>query len=248
MGLPWSIPAGRMKGEREHFIPLSDPALAVFRLARAKAGESAFVFPGARSKIKPLWNMACLELLKQMGHGDVTVHGFRSSFRDWAGESTSRARAHRTCHEPSTKRQSRGSVRARHHAGTTARLDGRPGRLLCTACASSWRGADSINGCLIHFATAGIRDPRADQSKWTLITFEAYPAPSGAQLSRFFTRMPLKQWLYAWRPATGLVRQTRRPQRANPPDREQTRAMRPSCEHKFAWNGSPTGLPVARWR
>jgi integrase len=88
----WTIPAGRMKGEKEHFIPLSDPALAVFRLARAKAGESAFVFPGARSKIKPLSNMACLELLKQMGHGDVTVHGFRSSFRDWAGESTSHAR------------------------------------------------------------------------------------------------------------------------------------------------------------
>ena len=36
--------------------------------------------------------MACLELLKRMGHGNVTVHGFRSSFRDWAGESTSHAR------------------------------------------------------------------------------------------------------------------------------------------------------------
>ncbi len=88
----WTIPAGRMKGEKEHFIPLSDPALAVFRLARAKADDSAFVFPGARSKIKPLSNMACLELLKQMGHGDVTVHGFRSSFRDWAGEFTSHTR------------------------------------------------------------------------------------------------------------------------------------------------------------
>lgn len=87
----WTIPAGRMKGEKEHFIPLTDAALAVFRLARANARESAFVFPGAR-KIKPLSNMACLELLKRMGHGDVTVHGFRSSFRDWAGESTSHAR------------------------------------------------------------------------------------------------------------------------------------------------------------
>lgn len=87
----WTIPAGRMKGEKEHFIPLSDTALAVFRLAQENAGENLFVFPGAK-KIKPLSNMACLALLKRMDHGDITVHGFRSSFRDWAGEATSHAR------------------------------------------------------------------------------------------------------------------------------------------------------------
>ena len=87
----WTIPAGRMKAEKEHIIPLSDPAQAALKLSRAAAGESAFVFPGTK-KGKPLSNMACLALLKRMGHGDVTVHSFRSSFRDWAGESTSHAR------------------------------------------------------------------------------------------------------------------------------------------------------------
>ena len=87
----WTIPAGRMKAGKEHIIPLSDPALAALKLARVAAGNSAFVFPGTK-KGKPLSNMACLALLKRMGHGDVTVHSFRSSFRDWAGESTSHAR------------------------------------------------------------------------------------------------------------------------------------------------------------
>ena len=87
----WTIPAGRMKAEKEHIIPLSEPALAALKLARATVGESGFVFPGT-NKGKPLSNMACLAVLKRIGHGDVTVHGFRSSFRDWAGESTSHPR------------------------------------------------------------------------------------------------------------------------------------------------------------
>lgn len=87
----WTIPAGRMKAEKEHLIPLSEPALTVLRLARAEAGDRMFVFPGAK-KNKPLSNMACLALLKRMMRGDLTVHGFRSSFRDWAGETTSHPR------------------------------------------------------------------------------------------------------------------------------------------------------------
>lgn len=82
----WTIPAERMKGGREHRVPLSTTAVAVLkRMEEVK--ESAFVFPGAREG-KPLSNMACLMLLKRMKRTDITVHGFRSSFRDWAAEQT----------------------------------------------------------------------------------------------------------------------------------------------------------------
>lgn len=87
----WTIPAGRMKAEKEHVIPLSEPALAALQKAKEAAGESALVFPGPNGK-KPLSNMACLALLKRMGRADLTTHGFRSTFRDWAGESTSHPR------------------------------------------------------------------------------------------------------------------------------------------------------------
>ena len=87
----WVIPASRMKAEKQHVIPLSASAQALLLQIRAESGESAFVFPGAK-KGKPLSNMACLALLKRMGRSDLTVHGFRSSFRDWAGESTSHPR------------------------------------------------------------------------------------------------------------------------------------------------------------
>ena len=87
----WVIPASRMKAEKQHVIPLSAPAQALLLQIRAEAGESVFVFTGAKNG-KPLSNMACLALLKRMGRSDLTVHGFRSSFRDWAGESTSHPR------------------------------------------------------------------------------------------------------------------------------------------------------------
>ena len=87
----WTIPAERMKAAKEHVIPLSEPALAVLQRLKAEAKEGEFVFPGGK-KNTPLSNMACLALLKRMGRGDLTVHGFRSSFRDWAGESTAHPR------------------------------------------------------------------------------------------------------------------------------------------------------------
>lgn len=90
-GKLWTIPAARMKAEKEHVIPLSEPALMALRRAKMDAGESAFVFPGAKEG-KTLSNMACLQLLKRMGRADLTVHGFRSSFRDWAGETTAHPR------------------------------------------------------------------------------------------------------------------------------------------------------------
>src|SRR6516225_5677194 len=82
----WTIPAERMKAKKEHRVPLSKPALAILkRLYKHRAGE--FVFMGARPG-KPLSNMALLMLLERLGRSDLTVHGFRSTFRDWAAERT----------------------------------------------------------------------------------------------------------------------------------------------------------------
>ncbi len=80
----WTIPAERMKTAREHRVPLPPRAVA---LLRALPNLGDFVFPG-RAKDKPLSNMAMLQLLERMGRADLTVHGFRSTFRDWAAERT----------------------------------------------------------------------------------------------------------------------------------------------------------------
>jgi len=83
----WTMPGQRMKGAREHRVPLSDAALAIVdRLSYDRKGE--FIFAGGRAD-RPLSDMAMLVLLRRMGRSDVTVHGFRSSFRDWAAERTS---------------------------------------------------------------------------------------------------------------------------------------------------------------
>lgn len=86
----WLIPAERMKAGREHRVPLSDAALAVLRQVaelRADLSPAAFVFPG-RADDRPLSNMALLALLRRMEREDLTTHGFRSTFRDWAAEAT----------------------------------------------------------------------------------------------------------------------------------------------------------------
>ena len=82
----WTIPANRMKTRKEHIVPLCDAAMDVLK-PLYEVRVSDFVFPGQQGN-KPLSNMAMLMLLKRMGRGDVTVHGFRSSFRDWAGNET----------------------------------------------------------------------------------------------------------------------------------------------------------------
>jgi integrase len=88
LGSAWTVPAHRIKGGREHRVPLSEAAIAVLReAAESRLTGSNLVFPGAR-KGKPLSNMAMLALLRRMGRGDLTAHGFRSSFRDWAAETT----------------------------------------------------------------------------------------------------------------------------------------------------------------
>ena len=83
----WRAPAEWMKSGKEHRIPLSDEALMVIdRQRKAKQGD--YVFPGLKPD-RPLSNMALLVLLRRMKRTDLTVHGFRSSFRDWASERTS---------------------------------------------------------------------------------------------------------------------------------------------------------------
>ena len=81
----WSVPAERMKAGREHRVPLCGKALEIVEEMRAIGGN--FIFPGGK-RGKPLSNMAMTMLLRRMGHGDQTVHGFRSTFRDWAAERT----------------------------------------------------------------------------------------------------------------------------------------------------------------
>jgi integrase len=81
----WSVPADRMKSKREHRVPLSVPALKV--LERLPSHDEGFIFLGLKAD-RPLSNMALLVLLGRMKRSDLTVHGFRSTFRDWAAERT----------------------------------------------------------------------------------------------------------------------------------------------------------------
>jgi integrase len=81
----WAIPGERMKGGREHRVPLSSEALEIVDEMRDNGSD--YVFPGARGA--SLSDMAMLKLLRRMGRSDLTVHGFRSTFRDWAAELTS---------------------------------------------------------------------------------------------------------------------------------------------------------------
>ncbi|HEV2678009.1 MAG TPA: integrase arm-type DNA-binding domain-containing protein [Aliidongia sp.] len=91
----WTVPADRMKGRKEHRVPLSAMALLILddqakaQVAAMEVGASpqadAFVFPGGKPG-NPLSNMALLAVLKRMKRADLTAHGFRSTFRDWAAE------------------------------------------------------------------------------------------------------------------------------------------------------------------
>jgi integrase len=85
VAMVWIIPAKRMKGGREHRVPLSDPVLRILKSLPHEEGNS-YVFIGLRGC--SLSNMAMAALLKRMGRNDITVHGFRSTFRDFAAERT----------------------------------------------------------------------------------------------------------------------------------------------------------------
>lgn len=86
----WTIPAARMKTPRDHRVPISD-ALYGLLAKLPHLDDSPFLFPGQRPG-KPLSNMAMLMALRRMNYAHITMHGFRSSFRDWAGETTSHPR------------------------------------------------------------------------------------------------------------------------------------------------------------
>jgi integrase len=84
----WTVPALRMKMKREHRVRLSRQALAVLYSLRPTAAEpGALVFPGQKPG-RPMSNMAMEMLLRRLAAKQCTVHGFRSTFRDWAGECT----------------------------------------------------------------------------------------------------------------------------------------------------------------
>jgi len=84
----WIIPADRMKAEQEHRVPLSNAAMEILeQLPR----EGEYLFPGMK-KDKPLSNVSMLKVLERMEKDKYTVHGFRSTFRDWSAENTNTPR------------------------------------------------------------------------------------------------------------------------------------------------------------
>jgi len=87
----WTVPGSRMKAKREHRVPLSPRAVDIARQMLEQKAD--YLFPGTKPG-KPISNMTMLGLLRRMGV-DVTVHGFRSAFRDWAAEQTNFA--HEVC-------------------------------------------------------------------------------------------------------------------------------------------------------
>jgi integrase len=79
----WTVPEERMKAKREHRVPLSSAAMRA--LERAKVEGSGFLFPGNNAG-QALSNMALLKVLERMNRSDLTVHGFRATFKTWATE------------------------------------------------------------------------------------------------------------------------------------------------------------------
>jgi integrase len=89
VGKVWTVPAERMKGRREHRVPLSAPAVALLKaLAENRKGDA--VFPGERTA--ELSDMALIMQLRRMKRTDITSHGFRATFRTWAGDCTTAQR------------------------------------------------------------------------------------------------------------------------------------------------------------
>src|SRR5262249_27220727 len=83
----WTIPPDRIKAGKEHRVPLPAGAMSILRaqLKSRYEGDGGYVFPGGK-RGTPLSNMALLMVLRRMKREDITAHGFRSTFRDWAAE------------------------------------------------------------------------------------------------------------------------------------------------------------------
>lgn len=86
LAAPWTVPAERMKAHREHRVPLCPQALRVLEHARA-LHNGDLIFP-SRPFDRPLSSASMMAVLKRMGRADLTVHGFRATFRTWAAERT----------------------------------------------------------------------------------------------------------------------------------------------------------------
>lgn len=82
----WTIPAARMKGEREHRVPLPGRVVEILEELHVRDAGN-IVFPNPRGD-RPLSHVAMAKVLRRLGEGTATVHGFRSAFRDWAGNET----------------------------------------------------------------------------------------------------------------------------------------------------------------
>jgi integrase len=89
----WTIPASRMKAGKEHRVPLSTSAIALLAAITCRDG---LVFPG-RSNAAALSDMSLTAVHRRMGRSDITVHGFRSSFRDWCAEAVSNSFSREVC-------------------------------------------------------------------------------------------------------------------------------------------------------
>ena len=86
----WIVPGARMKAGREHRVPLSNAAFAVLDAVRPeKVNATALVFPSPRRAGVMLSDMTLTSVLRRMKRGNLTAHGFRSTFRDWCAEVTS---------------------------------------------------------------------------------------------------------------------------------------------------------------
>lgn len=83
----WVIPAERMKGGKEHRVPLSAESRALIASMKKIATDATLIFPGMKEG-KALSDMSLTAVLRRMDRGDLTMHGFRSTFRDWAAETT----------------------------------------------------------------------------------------------------------------------------------------------------------------
>ena len=82
----WVIPAERMKTGKEHRVPLSDAAVKLLK-ALPRVDDGVLVFPSSKVG-RPMSDMTLTAVLRRMDRGDLTAHGFRSTFRDWAAETT----------------------------------------------------------------------------------------------------------------------------------------------------------------
>jgi integrase len=85
----WTIPGSRTKAGRNS-VPLSAPAIALLQSVALLRAEGSLVFPSPQKRRQPMIDRALTYPLERMGRGDLTAHGFRSTFRDWAAEATGR--------------------------------------------------------------------------------------------------------------------------------------------------------------